>query len=270
MRLSVSNLAWDVVEDGPAAKLFSDYGLSAIDVAPGKYFPDPLSATPDDIARVRRFWADRGIEIDALQALLFGADQLNIFGAPAIQDAVLARLDAVCRIAVGLGARKLVFGCRANRDRAELDDATAFERAVAFFSRAASLVAGWELVMTLEAIPASYGANFMTRTSEAADIVTAVGADALRLHLDTGAMFVNGEDPVETITAYAPLISHVHASDPGLATPGDAGCDHASVAAALRRYRPELSVTIEMLPPENTSHLAALRRALIFASQVYG
>ena len=124
--------------------------------------------------------------------------------------------------------------------------------------------------MTLEAIPASYGANFMTRTSEAADIVMAVGADALRLHLDTGAMFVNGEDPAEIIAAYAPLIAHVHLSDPGLMPPGDAGCDHASVAAALRRYRPELMATIEMLPQGNASRLADLHRALTFASQIYG
>jgi len=237
MRLSVSNLAWDVVEDDAVAKLLNAYGVSAIDVAPGKYFPDPLSATPEDIARVRNFWADRGVEIYALQALLFGADHLNIFGAPAVQDAVLTRLDAVCGVAVGLGARKLVFGSRANRDRSGLDDATAFDRAVAFFRRAASVVAGWELVMTLEAIPAS---------------------------------FVNGEDPAEIIAAYAPLIAHVHLSDPGLMPPGDAGCDHASVAAALRRYRPELMATIEMLPQGNASRLADLHRALTFASQIYG
>ena len=270
MRLSVSNLAWDVVEDDAVAKLLNAYGVSAIDIAPGKYFPDPLSATPADIARVRNFWADCGVEIYALQALLFGSDHLNIFGAPAVQDAVLTRLDAVCGVAAGLGARKLVFGSRANRDRSGLDDATAFDRAVAFFRRAASVVAGWELVMTLEAIPASYGANFMTRTSEAADIVMAVGADALRLHLDTGAMFVNGEDPAEIIAAYAPLIAHVHLSDPGLMPPGDAGCDHASVAAAVRRYRPELTATIEMAPQENASRLADLHRALTFASQIYG
>ena len=93
--------------------------------------------------------------------------------------------------------------------------------------------------------------------------------DALRLHLDTGAMFVSGEDPAEIIAAYASLIAHVHLSDPGLIPPGDAGCDHASVAAALRRYRPELTATIEILPQENTSRLADLRRALTFMSQIY-
>lgn len=270
MRLSVSNLAWDVVEDDAVTQLLGEFDVRTIDVAPGKYFPDPMVATSGDIVRVRNFWADRGVEIHALQALLFGADHLNIFGAPAVQNAVLARLDAICAIAAGLGAGVIVFGSRANRDRADLDDAAAFESAVAFFRRAAALVERWGRVMTLEAIPAIYGANFMTRTSEAATVVAAVDSDALRLHLDTGAMFVNGENPVEVITRYASLFAHAHVSDPGLAPPGDAGCDHASVAAVLKRLRPELTVTIEMLPEENTPHVDSLRRALSFATQQYG
>ncbi len=270
MRLSVSNLAWDVVEDAAVARVLGEYDVRAIDIAPGKYFPNPLIATPDDIARAQRFWADRGVAIHALQALLFGADHLNIFGPPAVQNAVLARLDAICAIAAGLGAGVIVFGSRANRDRADLDDAAAFESAVAFFRRAAALAANWGLVMTLEAIPASYGSNFMTRTGEAAAVVAAVDADALRLHLDTGAMFVNGENPARIIAQYASLIAHVHASDPGLGVLGDAGCDHASVAAALMRLCPELTITIEMLPNENADHMDSLRRALTYATQFYG
>ena len=269
MRLSVSNFAWDVVEDDIVAELLGAYGVEAIDVAPGKYFPDPLAATSCDIARVKDYWMGRGIGVHALQGLLFGADRLNIFGPPDVVEAVLVRLDAVCAIAVGLGAGILVFGSRANRNRAGLSDAAAFDRAVTFFRRAASLVASHGLVMTLEAIPASYGANFLNRTSEAAAVVAAVDSEALRLHLDTGAMFVNGENPRAAITQYASLFAHVHASDPELVTLGDAGCDHAAVARVLKRLRPELTVTVEMLPVEKMLRIDNLRRALAFATQFY-
>jgi D-psicose/D-tagatose/L-ribulose 3-epimerase len=270
MRLSVSNLAWDVVEDDSVARLLGAYGIEAIDIAPGKYFPDPLAATSRDVARVKVFWADRGIEIHALQGLLFGADRLNIFGSPDVVEALLARLEAVCVIAAGLGAGIVVFGSRANRNRVGLDDRTAFDRAVTFFRRAGSLVASYDLVMTLEAIPACYDANFLNRTSEAADVVTAVDMAALRLHLDTGAMFVNGENHYEAITRYASLFAHAHASDPWLATLGDAGCDHASVARVIERLCPDLTVTIEMLPSESMSQIENLRRALAFATERYG
>lgn len=172
MRLSVSNLAWDVVEDDDVAQLLGEFRVEAIDVAPGKYFPDPLAATSRDIARVKGYWADRGIGVHALQGLLFGADRLNIFGAPDVVEALLARLEAVCVIAAGLGAGIVVFGSRANRNRDGLDDTAAFDRAVTFFRRAGSLVSSYGLVMTLEAIPACYDANFLNRTSEAAAVVT--------------------------------------------------------------------------------------------------
>ena len=53
MRLAISNIAWDPVEDEAIAKLLRRFGVDAIDVAPGKYFPEPAKATEEDIARVK-------------------------------------------------------------------------------------------------------------------------------------------------------------------------------------------------------------------------
>ena len=80
MRMAISNIAWDVAEDEVIAQLLDRYGIDAVDVAPGKYFPDPANASDDDIKRVRDWWAERGIEITGMQALLFGTSGLNVFG----------------------------------------------------------------------------------------------------------------------------------------------------------------------------------------------
>ena len=61
MRLAISNIAWDVSEDDDIIGLLKRYGVDAIDVAPGKYFPDPAKATDEEIARVKHWWAERGI-----------------------------------------------------------------------------------------------------------------------------------------------------------------------------------------------------------------
>ena len=66
MRLAISNIAWDIAEDISVAKLLGKFGVDAIDVAPGKYFPDPANAKDEDIANVRRWWADHGIEITGM------------------------------------------------------------------------------------------------------------------------------------------------------------------------------------------------------------
>lgn len=71
MRLAISNIAWDAAEDDAVALLLHRHGIDAIDIAPGKYFPEPAKALDEDIARVRNWWRDRGIEIFGMQALLF-------------------------------------------------------------------------------------------------------------------------------------------------------------------------------------------------------
>ena len=79
MRLAISNIAWDICEDEAVAALLQQFSVDAIDIAPGKYFPELTKATGEDIAQVKAWWAERGVEITGMQALLFGTKGLNIF-----------------------------------------------------------------------------------------------------------------------------------------------------------------------------------------------
>lgn len=85
MRISISNLAWDVKEDLEVANLLNLFNVDAIDIAPGKYFPEPASASIADIHAVKDWWQERGIDIIGMQALLFGTTGLNVFGSESIQ-----------------------------------------------------------------------------------------------------------------------------------------------------------------------------------------
>lgn len=262
MRLAISNIAWDAAEDKDIAKLLKQYHIDAIDVAPGKYFPDPAKATDAEIARVKRWWAERGIEITGMQGLLFGTVGLNIFGSSEVQDAMLQHLGAVCRIGAGLGATRLVFGSPKNRDRNELDDEQAIGIAVPFFRRLGDVAQSYGVVVCLEPNPACYGANFMTTSAETAEVVRQVSHPAIRMQLDTGALAINGEDPGPVLQNNAMLIGHIHASEPGLVTLGDGGSDHNAVAIALHKWLPNHIVSIEMLPAKNETNLSALERAI--------
>ncbi len=269
MRVSISNIAWDIAEEEVAAALMNKYGIDAIDVAPTKYFPDPKVASQADITRVRDWWHQRGIAIIGMQALMFGTTRLNLFGSNETQATMLAHLDAVCRIGAGLGAIKLVFGSPKNRDRSALADDIAQDIAIAFFRRLGDIASQHGVVICLEPTPPCYGANFMINNAETAGIVTAVAHPSIRMQLDTGALTISGEDTRQIIKKNAALIGHVHASEPDLVTLGDGGADHAEVAEALTAYLPEQVVTIEMLPARNESNLAAIERALIVAIRHY-
>jgi len=269
MRLAVSNIAWDISEDEDIVKLLKRYDIDAIDIAPSKYFPDPVNATNEDIARVKQWWAERGIEITGMQALLFGTVGLNVFGSSDVQDALLQHLEAVCRIGAGLGAIRIVFGSPKNRDRTGLSDAQVQTISVQFFRRLGEIAQTHGVIICLEPNPPCYGANFMTTSAETAEVVRQVAHPAIRMQLDTGAITINGEDSVAVLESFAALIGHVHASEPEIAPLGDKGTDHARIAACLRRLLPESIVTIEMVATKNEPHLVSIERAMSAALRFY-
>jgi len=269
MRLAISNIAWDRVDDEVIARLLQRFRVDAIDVAPGKYFPEPAKATDGGIAQVKDWWFKRNIEITGMQALLFGTTGFNVFGPPAVQDAMLKHLTAVCRIGAGLGAKQLVFGSPKNRDRAGLADQEAIDVAGFFFRRLGNIAQSHGVVICLEPNPTCYGANFMTTSAETAQVVRQIAHPAVRMQLDIGAMTINDESPMAVLQDCALLTEHIHASEPGLLPLGDGRTDHAKVAVALEQHLPNHVVSIEMLATKNESHELSIARALTVAIRHY-
>lgn len=269
MRLAISNIAWDTVDDEAVATLLQRFAVDAIDVAPGKYFPEPAKAMDEEIAQVKGWWVERGIEITGMQALLFGTTGLNVFGSAESQAALLTHLAAVCRIGAGLGATRVVFGSPKNRDRSGLNDQEAFDIAIPFFRQLGDIAQTFGVIICLEPNPACYGANFMTTCEETAQVVTLVSHPAIRMQFDTGALTINGEAPLQVLHECAHLIGHVHASEPDLLPLGDGGTEHGQMVEALSQYLPYHVVSIEMLSTKNESHLTSIERALLVATQHY-
>jgi len=269
MRIAISNMAWEVADDQHVADILREHRVDAIDVAPSKYFPELKAADAADIARVRAWWAERGIEITGMQSLLFGTTGLNVFGTVESQQAMLAHLRAVCRIGAGLGAQRLVFGSPRNRDRTGISDAAAHEIAVSFFRQLGDIAAEQRVFVCLEPNPPCYGANFMTNSCDTAAVVSAVAHPSIRMQLDTGAVTINEENARDIVTRYAHLIGHVHASEPNLVTLGEGGTNHRAVAEALTELLPQHVVSIEMLAPKSGSAIDAVRRAVGEAVRCY-
>ena len=269
MRLGISSIAWDVSEDEQVSLRLARLGIDAIDIAPGKYFPDPAAATVDQVAKVRSWWHERGIEITGMQSLLFGTTGLNLFGPAAVRERMLGPLSAVCRIGGLLGATRLVFGSPRNRDRSGLDDEESLTIAVDFFGRLGERAADHGVSVCLEPNPVAYGANFMTTSLEALDVVLATSHDRIRMQLDSGAIALNGEDVASVIERCGPWIGHIHASEPGLVPLGDGGTDHAAVAGCLRRFLPDRLVMIEMVATREEAHLDSVSRAIECARRHY-
>ncbi|MBQ0727311.1 MAG: sugar phosphate isomerase/epimerase [Thalassolituus oleivorans] len=269
MRLAVSNIAWDISEDVSIAALLTKYGVDAIDVAPGKYFPNPADARDKDIAQIRKWWASRGIEITGMQALLFGTTGMNVFGDNRSQQAMLEHLRAVCCIGAGLGATRLVFGSPKNRDRTGLNDNQALEQAVSFFHSLGDIAKEHGVIVCLEPNPTRYGANFMMNSADTANVVTNVAHSAIRMQFDTGAITINSESPKNVLDSYAGLVGHIHASEPDLKPLGDGETDHKLMHQVLDKHLLGHVVSIEMVATTDEPHLTAIERALLCAVNNY-
>lgn len=269
MRLACSGIAWDVTEDELISKLLQRYEVDAIDVVPGKYFPDPLVATDENISQIRNWWADRGFDITGMQALLFGTTGLNVFGSIDSQNAMLKQLQAVCRIGAGLSATRIVFGSPKNRDRNGLNDQEAMDIAVPFFQRLGNIAQSFGVIICLEPNPVCYGANFMTTSAETAQVVQLVAHRSIKMQFDTGAIAINNENPFTVLQDYAHLIGHMHASEPDLLPLGDGRANHVMVAKALQQYLPKQLISIEMLATKSESHPVSIERALKVVIQHY-
>lgn len=269
MRLAISNIAWDVSQDSTITQILQRYSVDAIDIAPGKYFPDPVNTTAQEIALVRQKWATQGIEITGMQALLFGTTGLNVFGSAKVRGALLQHLTAVCRIGAGLGATRIVFGSPKNRDRSGLSDSQADAIAIPFFQSLGNIADEHGVTICLEPNPECYGANFMTTSALTAHVVRQVDHPSIRMQLDTGSLTINGESASEVLQVDAELIGHIHASERALVPLGDGDTAHAEIAAAVARFLPDHVVTIEMLATAHEPQPVSIERALKVAIQNY-
>lgn len=250
MRLAVSNIAWPAAEHASVLPALRELGVTAVEVAPTKLFPDPSAVSPADVDATRAWWADQGFAVVAAQALLFGRPELTLFDSTAVREQTLVYLARVLATCGRLGAGACVFGSPKNRRRGDLPEAAARDTAVSFFRRLAGYAADAGTTVVLEANPPRYGADFVTRAAEAIELVRAVDHPAFRLHLDTACMTLAGDPTRETFDAGFPQLGHFHVSEAELAAPGPGtAVDHAAFATELNQRGYAGWVSLEMREP---------------------
>jgi sugar phosphate isomerase/epimerase len=173
-------------------------------------------------------------------------------------------LDAVAKLAGTLGAKACVFGAPKQRDPGDLAPEQAWDIARATLRRTGPAFAAAGSALAFEANARRYGCRFVTTTSEAARLVASIDAPGIGLQIDTGTIFLEGEDPV-ALTAAAPFAVHAHVSEPDLRPPGAE--DHVPIAAGLRHSGYTGSLSVEMRQVDDWR--AAVPAAIAFVQAAY-
>jgi D-psicose/D-tagatose/L-ribulose 3-epimerase len=268
VNLAVSNIAWLPEEDAAAFDILQALGISQLELAPSRRWPDPAVATVMDAERYRQDLRNAGFSGVAFQAILFGKPELTLFESPKARLRCINYLGHVARLAAACGAGPLVFGAPKNRRIPEgMPLAEADRIALEFFGALAQRAAQLGVSFCLEPNPTDYGCNYLTHVADAARIVRQVNSPGLRLQIDAGELAMNNEAVESVIHEQADIIGHVHISQAMLAGFEAPWEGHALLARALAQIDYQLLLSIEMKRPADG--LGGVRRAVEFARKCY-
>jgi sugar phosphate isomerase/epimerase len=255
MKLSVSNIAWLPEEEASALAMLAAEGVDGIEVAPTLAF-GTFDAGRRELTEFRRRAAAHGLEIPALQSLLFGRPALQLFD-PGCHEALLHHLSVVASMASTLGAEVLVFGSPASRRRGDLSVEEATEMAVPLFRRMGDGCAREGVSLAIEHNPAEYGCDFLNSVEEAAVFVDVVAHPSIGVNLDCGGLTLSGDGGLSRLEGGSAVL-HVHLSEPHLAPVGRGGSDFGALLASLRQRGYYGWVSIEMKrPPDGLAGVRA-------------
>jgi sugar phosphate isomerase/epimerase len=270
MKIAISNIAWESSENDRVAEIMVARKIHGVEIAPTKVWPDLSIADNERVIDYRRWWEGRSIRIVALQSLLFGRPELNLFGNADVRRRMLDHLSAAIRIASLVGAKVLVFGSPKNRRMGDLAPLAAVDLAVEFFSDLATMAHASGVTVGLEANPATYGCDFVCTSQQALHLVKRVAHPGFRIHLDTAILAMTGEIFEEALGACCEYLVHVHVSEPMLGVVGEGGVDHTRMARALRSIGYEQWLSIEMRSGSRVDNTIAVESALEFVNRIYG
>ncbi|HXI99634.1 MAG TPA: sugar phosphate isomerase/epimerase family protein [Micropepsaceae bacterium] len=257
-----------MAEQPDILRVLSDAGITGIEIAPTKCWPGWVGATGAAALQTAGALAAAGFTVPSMQALLFGRQELKVFGSDSERVAFLNHIKDVADIAAGLGAKTLVFGSPANRDPGDLPPDQAMETAVTVMRAAGEICAQNGVWLGIEANPAVYGCKFVTRWFEAADLVRRCNSPGVKLHLDAACTILAGDDLAQAVAETTDILAHVHISEPHLGAFDSPTVDHASFGSALKNAGYKGWCSVEMR--RTADPLPAIRTAAALARSYYG
>ena len=271
MRLAVSNLAWPVTADGEVAALLVAEGVRGVELAPSKVWPTAPHVPPSDAESYAAWWADRGLEVVAFQAILFGHAEMSIFGEGPSLVATQSHLIAMGNLARRCGARVLVLGAPGNRRRGDRSMPAAITAAANALRPVAAALEASGVSLCIEPNPPRYQCDFVHTAAEAAALAEAVGHPNFGVHLDAAALALSGEITERALAPVMPFVRHFHVSEIDLAPVGEPDTvPHERLGDALRGLGYSGWISVEMRGDDAVSWRAAIPRATALVRRCYG
>lgn len=262
MKLAISNIAWSSGEDPVILPKLKEWGIQGLEVAPSRLFRSPGDATEQEISQVRLNLEAYGFGIVAMQSLLYGRPELELFGGHSTRMTMMEYLKKMVDLGSSLGARVLVFGNPKNRLRRSLPLQDALEIAIPFFRELGLYAIERGVWVCLEPNAPEYGCDFLTHTLEAHRFVQDVNQEGFGLHLDTSTMYFNQENLDEVLQNCLPAAKHFHLSEPSLAPLSQGKVRYEDLARQLRAHNYEGWLSMEMSRQSDSNNSESVQQCI--------
>lgn len=267
MKLSISNIAWPQNEEEFFLKQIKQWGCSGVELAPSRFWPNPHYINQEEINGYKALLSRIGLEVCAMQALLYGRPELGVFRSPNVEQETIEFIKSLCDLAVSLSAPVLVFGSPANRQRGQLSMDEAFERAASFFQPVALHASKLGVCVCIEPLRPQE-TDFITSAEEGLRLVRMINSPGFGLHLDAKAVSAEPTDTTSVIHSCAGEFRHFHVNDPELVEINSTNqVNHNELGNALRGigYKKYVSIEMRKMPDYYTS----IQRSISFSCSTY-
>lgn len=268
MKLTISNIAWHPQESDEIIRILKNLNIKGIEIAPTLVFDHPTIQTNSSIKNVRNYWNKNGIDIIAMQSLLFGKPELTFFDDEITRKKTIEYLKMIIDFGSKLGVRCYVFGSPKNRRNKIHTVARANNLAKEFFLILADIAGKNDSYFCIEPNAVQYECNFINTIEQAVELVQKVAHPAFGLIVDTGNMVLNDEsiDVLDFAFAY---MKHFHISEPFLEKISNGKADHKSIGKRLRDLQYRNWISIEMKSGLASSNAETVEECLKYAIDAY-
>jgi sugar phosphate isomerase/epimerase len=267
MKLSISNLAWQKIEDETIFNLMRNAGFNGLEIAPNKVFENILTINDQQIFQYFKLVKSYNLEFSSMQSLLFDRGDLKIFDES--QKETIIYLKKIIDLAKKLQIKVLVFGSPKNRIINGLDKKIAYNIAIEFFTQLAHYADSQGLVFCLEVVPSQYGCDFINNTDEAVKFIKDVNAKGLGLNIDSGAIILNQENIEKAIEKSMPYAYHFHISEQNLDPILNHKTNHKNFSNILKKFNFNHWLSIEMIGDSKNSNVEVVRKTLEYIGEIY-
>ena len=212
MKLSISNIAWDLENDKKIYELMRKYDYKGLEIAPTKvFFENPYKKLGE-----AKIWKDKinkkyNLKISSIQSIWYGKKE-RLFGTDEERKELQNYTEKAIDFAKVIGCKNLVFGSPKNRN---LEEDESPDKALIFFKSVGEYAFKNNTVIGMEANPAIYNTNYINDTKSALELIKKVDSKGFLLNLDIGTVISNSEN-IEEILGNVEYINHVHISEPWL------------------------------------------------------